>query len=120
MRALFAWAVEEEEAPHDPTIGVRMLKHITERHHSWRLHEIEQYERCYALGTKARLALALLSYTACRREDAVRLGPQHLRGSRLRYRQAKNEHRNPIDLDIPVHPDLQAAIDATPSGHLTF
>jgi integrase/recombinase XerD len=25
-----------------------------------------------------------------------------------------------VDLDIPVHPDLQTAIDAAPSGHLTF
>ncbi len=64
--------------------------------------------------------MALLLYTACRREDVVRLGPQHLRDGRLRCRQAKNEHRNPVDLDIPVHPDLQAAIDAAPSGHLTF
>jgi integrase/recombinase XerD len=34
--------------------------------------------------------------------------------------QAKNEHRNPIDVDIPVHPDLQRSLDAAPSGHLTF
>jgi integrase/recombinase XerD len=38
----------------------------------------------------------------------------------LRYRQAKNEHRNPVDLDIPVHPDLLQVIQATPSKHLTF
>jgi integrase/recombinase XerD len=38
----------------------------------------------------------------------------------LRYRQAKNEHRNPVDLNIPVHPDLQTIIDATPVKHLTF
>jgi len=57
---------------------------------------------------------------SCRREDAVRLGPQHVRDGRLRYRQAKNEHRNPVDLDIPIHPDLLAAIDAAPPEHLTF
>ena len=64
--------------------------------------------------------MMILLYTACRREDVVRLGPQHVRGGRLRYRQAKNEHRNPVDLDIPVHPDLEAVIEATASGHLTF
>jgi integrase/recombinase XerD len=31
---------------------------------------------------------------------------------RIRYRQAKNEHRSPVDLDIPVHPDLQ--LSSTP------
>ena len=58
--------------------------------------------------------------TACRREDAVRLGPQHIKGGRIRYRQAKNENRNPIDVDIPVHPDLATVLNDTPSGHLTF
>jgi integrase/recombinase XerD len=64
--------------------------------------------------------MAILLYTTCRREDAVRLGPQHVRNGRIRYRQAKNEHRNPIDIDIPLHPDLAAAIAAAPSEHLTF
>ena len=120
LRALFCWAVEEEEAPHDPTLGVKALRHVSKGFHSWELHEIEAYENRHPVGSKARLAMALLLYTACRREDAVRLGPQHLRGGRIRYRQAKNEHRSPVDLDIPVHPDLQQVIDAAPSGHLTF
>jgi site-specific recombinase XerD len=38
----------------------------------------------------------------------------------VRFRQAKNEHRNPIDIDIPLHPELEASIAATPSGHLTL
>jgi hypothetical protein len=28
------------------------------------------------------------------------------------YRKAKNEDRNPVDLDIPLHPDLEASIRA--------
>jgi integrase/recombinase XerD len=84
---------------------------------------------CHPVGTKARLALALLLYTSWRREDAPRLGPQHIYeaklpdGStekRIKYRQAKNENRNPVDMDIRLQPDLAAIIDATPSGHLTF
>jgi integrase len=50
----------------------------------------------------------------------VRLGPQHVQNGRIRYRQAKNEHRNPIDMDIPLHSDLADAIAAAPSQHLTF
>ena len=50
----------------------------------------------------------------------MRLGPQHVRDDRIRYRQAKNEHRNPVDMDIPLHPDLAGAIAATTSGHLSF
>ena len=120
LRALFVWAVEAEEAPHDPMIGVKPIKHVSKGHHSWELHEIEQFEQRHPIGSKARLAMTILLYTACRREDVVRLGPQHVRDGRLRYRQAKNEHRNPVDLNIPIHPDLKAVIDATASGHLTF
>ena len=43
-----------------------------------------------------------------------------MRDGRFRFRQAKNEHRNPIDIDIPLHPELETSIRATPSGHLTF
>jgi hypothetical protein len=39
---------------------------------------------------------------------------------RLQYTQAKNEHRKPAHMDIPVHPELARIIAATPSGHLTF
>jgi integrase len=66
------------------------------------------------------LALDLLVYTGGRREGAVWLGPQHVRNNRVRFRQAKNEHRTPIDMDIPLHPELETSIAATQSGHLTF
>src|SRR5665811_1086231 len=42
-------------------------------------------DRKYPVGTKPRLALSLLLYTACRREDVVRLGPQHIRNNRGRF-----------------------------------
>lgn len=71
------------------------------------------------MGTKPRLAFALLLYMACRREDATRLGPQHIRGGRFRCVQ-KNEYREPIAVDVPVFPDLTDAIAALPSSHLTF
>lgn len=129
LKALFRWAVEEELAPHDPTLGVKQIAYVSKSHHPWTLEEVEQYEHRHPVGTKARLALALLLYTSWRREDAVRLGPQHIYeaklsdGSiekRIKYRQAKNEDRNPVDMDIRLQPDLAAIIDATPSGHLTF
>jgi integrase/recombinase XerD len=64
--------------------------------------------------------MASLLYTSWRREDAVRLGAQHVRDGRIKYRQAKNEHRNPIDMDIPLLPELAEAIASAPSSHLTF
>jgi integrase/recombinase XerD len=120
LRALFRWAVEADEAPHDPTIGVKAISYATKGFHAWTIEEVEAYEQRHPIGTKARLALAILLYTSWRREDAVRLGPQHVRDARIKYRQAKNEHRNPVDMNIPLHPDLAEAIAALPPGHLTF
>jgi integrase len=63
----------------------------------------------------------LLRYTTGRREDAPRLGQQHIRDGRIRFRQAKNEHRNPIDIDIPLHPALAESIAAAKvSTNMTF
>jgi integrase len=120
LRALFRWAIEADEAPHDPTRDVKAIPYRSEGHHSWTVDEVRAFEDRHPISTKARLAMALLLYSACRREDVVRLGPQHVRGGRLRYRQAKNEHRNPVDVDIPLHPDLEVIIKATPARHLTF
>jgi integrase/recombinase XerD len=122
LKALFAWACEDEPelAPQNPTLGVKKLRYATRGHHSWNADEIKQYRDRHQVGSMARLALDLLLYTGGRREDAVRLGPQLVRDGRIRFTQAKNEHRSPIHVDIPVHPELAAAIAATPSGHLTF
>lgn len=112
LRALFSWANEAEETTVNPTIGVKKLKLRSDGHHTWTDDEIQQYYKRHPLGTKARLALDLLRFTAGRREDAPRLGRQHVRDGRIRFRQAKNEHRNPIDIDIPLHPMLAESIAA--------
>jgi integrase len=116
MQALFKWAVANDEAPRNPTRDVAPIRYVEKGYHTWTLEE----EARHPIGTKARLAVALLLYTACRREDVVRLGPQHVRRGRVRFTQAKNEHRNPVQVDIPLHSDLAAVIDASRSGHLTF
>jgi integrase/recombinase XerD len=132
LRALLRWAYETGQVPDEfknPTADVKAIKYATSGHHAWTPAEVKQFEQRHPIGTKARLAMALVLYTSWRREDAVRLGPQHIvevhnpDGStekRVRYRQAKNEHRNPVDMDVPLHPDLAKIIEATPSGHLTF
>jgi len=122
LKALFAWVCEEkpELAPQNPSLSVRKIKYVTDGHHSRTSEEIKQYRDRHPIGSKARLALDLLLYTGGRREDAPRLGPQHIRNGRVQFRQAKNEDRNPIDIDIPAHPKLLASMAATPSGHMTF
>ena len=68
------------------------------------------------MGTKARLALELLLCTGQRRGDVVRMGRQHVRRGVLTIRQQKTG----TEVSIPLHHDLQAAIDRTPKDQLTF
>jgi integrase/recombinase XerD len=121
LRALFVWAMEEEFVAHDPTRDVKAIRYISNPYHTWKIEEVEAYENRHPIGTKARLAMALMFYTACRREDAVRFGPQHIKNGRIKFRQAKNENRStPIQIDIQLYQDLAAIIEATPSKHMTF
>jgi site-specific recombinase XerD len=120
LRALFSWANEADETTVNPTVGVKKLRYAKRGHHSWTPEEIDQYNERHQIGTQARLALDILRYTTGRREDAPRLGRQHVRDGRVRFRQAKNEHLNPIDIDIPLHPELAASIVATSVGNMTF
>lgn len=83
---------------------------------AWDESDIAQFEAAYPVGTKEHLAFALLLYTAQRRSDAVRMGPQHTRGGEIRVKQLKTKK----EIWIPIHPKLQEAIDACPSGHLSF
>jgi integrase/recombinase XerD len=120
LKALFRWAMESDLAANDPTRDVRAIQYASEGHPAWTLDDVKSFEQTHPIGTKPRLAMALLLYTAGRREDVVRLGPQHIHDDRLRYTQAKNEHRKPVRLNIPVHSELAKIIADTPSGHLTF
>jgi len=116
LRGLMAWAVSTGLREDNPAEGIKPTKAKIEGHHTWTEDEIAIFEHHYAPGTRARLAMALLLFTAARRGDAVLLGPQHIRGNRISYRQQKTGRA----LAIPIHPDLAALIKATPSGHLTF
>lgn len=119
LRQVFGWAVEAEEVDRKPAKDVSYLKSGSEGFHSWTLEEVEKYEDP-PVGTRARLALALLLYTGQRRSDIVLFGHQHVKNGLLRFTQQKNKGRKPIRLEIPIVPELQKIIDASPCGDLTF
>jgi integrase/recombinase XerD len=120
LRALFRFTVDRRFLTDDPTLGIEGISYTPKEHHSWTDEEIARFEATHPIGSKPRLALAILLYTCCRREDVTRLGQQHIKNGRLQYTQAKNEKRNPVRIDIPLHPELGAIIAATPSNHLAF
>jgi integrase len=120
IKAVFKWAVEEEHCFQNPARDVPKIRVSTDGFHTWTINEVEQWEAFYPIGTKQRLALALLLYTGCRRADVVTFGPQHIKDGWLTYTQDKNQNTNPVTLTLPVLPALSKIIAATSSGHMTF
>jgi integrase len=106
----------------DPTAGIPTPKlPKTKGHHSWTDAEIAEYRRKWPCGTQQRLVFEFALETVSRRGEVVRLGPQHVyagRDGRPWIRIARIHGSD--DVDIPVTPELQAAIDAMPKAHLTF
>jgi integrase len=100
----------------DPTVDFEPAKVKAGRIHTWTEAEIEQFEARHPVGSRARLAMALLLYTGQRRGDVVRMGPQHIRRGILSITQQKTGS----ELAIPVHPRLAEIIAATECGHLAF
>jgi integrase len=116
LRSLCAFAVKRGLRRDDPTANIKQRAIKGDGFHTWTEDEIAQFEAHHPIGTKPRLAFALLLYTAQRRSDVVRMGRQHIKDGVLMVKQQKTG----ATLAIPVHPHLQAVLDATPGEHLTF
>ena len=100
----------------DPTLGIKASVPRSDGHHTWTEDELARYETVHPIGSKARLAFALGLYTAQRRGDVIRMGRQHIKDGLIAVKQEKTG----APLYIPIHPELQDILDATPSKHLTF
>jgi integrase len=116
LRMLMGFALDRGMITVDPTWQVKKIKSKAKGFRAWTEEDIEAFEKTWSIGTKQRLPLALLLYTAQRRSDVVLMGPQHIRGGRLQLRQRKTG----TEIDIPIHPELARIIAATPCGDSTF
>ena len=116
VRSLMQFGVKIGMIETDPTAGVKNAKAKSDGYRTWDEADISNFEARHPIGTKERLALALLLYTVQRRGDVVRMGRQHVRDGMIAVRQNKTGTM----LSIPIHPDLQTVLDASPSDHLTF
>ena len=116
LRVLLNYAVDIEMIKSNPAIGVKRYKNYGGGFHIWAEDEITRFEQRHPLGTKARLALALLLYTAQRRSDVIRFGWQHVQGDAIALRQQKTD----TPLLIPMHPELATALAAIPKTNMTF
>jgi integrase len=99
-----------------PMAGMRRPRKAKTGFRPWTEEDIALYEAKWPTGTRERLALALLLYTAQRRDDVRVMGRQHVQSARIRVRQ----HKTGTELWIPIHPALQAELDYAPKDQLTF
>jgi integrase len=116
LRSLCQFGLKRGYLRTDPTANIKQRAIKGDGFHTLTEEEITQFEAYHPIGTKPRLAFALLLYTAQRRSDVLRMGRQHIRDGVLTVKQEKTG----ATLAIPVHPHLQTVLDATPNEHLTF
>jgi integrase len=130
LRGLFKWAKEEKHLTSDPARDLAKPRMKGGGHHSWEEDEIEQFEARHPVGTRAGLALALLLYTGVRRSDVVLLGKQHrrlitdpktgLKEPWFKFTAYKNRNRHPVQINVPVLPELDRVIEASSCGDLAY
>jgi integrase len=120
LNMLFEWGVETERAKINPVEKIKKLKVPRKGFHSWTPDEVQQYESHHPIGTKARLALALLCFTGLRVSDLRQAGRQHVKDGWLELTQHKNRGKAPKLISIPILPELQSIIDRSPVGSLTY
>jgi integrase len=116
IKILLEHAIELEWIASNPARGIKKLKTPGDGFKKWPEALIEKYEAHWPLGTKQRLAFDLLLYTGQRRQAIPAMSRAHVRNGELRVFVQKTE----VVLWIPVHPALQASIDATPRTGLNF
>ncbi len=116
IRGLMQHCIAQELRSDDPTQGVKRAKIKTAGFATWTEEQIATFEAHHPIGSRARLAFALLLYTGQRRSDVLKMGRQHVQNGAISVRQQKTG----AVLEIPLHSNLQTVIEATPNDHLTF
>jgi integrase len=111
LRAIMKLAKKRKMIKVNPMIEIEPIRYKVKGFKDWSDAEIDLFANRYPMGTRERLALELLLCAAPRRSDAVLLGPQHVSGGRLIYRQKKTG----AEINIPLLPQLGFAIAAMPS-----
>lgn len=109
-------AIDEGLMVTNPAKMVKNRKVVSKGFHTWTEEDVEAFCAHWQTGTKPRLALDLMLYTAQRRSDAVRMGWQDVSPEGIRLRQQKTG----AALLIPIHPSLAQTLADTPRDRMTF
>jgi integrase len=117
LRLIVQYAISIGVMDTDPTAGVRFKMPKSGGYRTWSEEAIATFEAAYSIGTKPRLALALMLGTALRVSDVVRIGRGHVRNGALHIVQQKTK----AAVALPITAALAEIINASaPPEHLTF
>lgn len=109
LRVLSAWlsfGIPRGFRQDNPARGIKALKVGSFR--DWTDDELERFEKRWPLGTVERTGYALALYTAQRRADLVEMAWSSIADGCVRVKQ----HKTGTTVEIPIHPELTAALDA--------
>jgi integrase len=119
MRGLFNWAVDADVVRANPTQGITTNKSKKPKSGGfpvWTDDEIAMFERRWPRGTRERVMFDVFLYTGLRRGDAAVVGKQHVRNGVISIQTEKTG----MWVTIPILPELQATLNAGPTGDLAF
>jgi integrase len=112
LSKIAAYSIEIGLRTDNPFAGLKRYRLGT--YHTWTDAEIAQFERRWPLGTRERLAFALLLYTGQRGGDVVKMLRSDIVDGRIRVAQDKARKGTTNELMIPIHPALARALQAGP------
>jgi integrase len=114
LRRVFQLAIKLRRRTDNPMDGLEPFE--LGEHHTWTDAELRQFETKWRLGTRERLAYALLLYTGQRVGDVAKMNRADVSDGHIHVVQEKTG----VELWVPIHPDLQRALTAYPAKGLTL
>jgi site-specific recombinase XerD len=108
LSAVFRYAVKLKLRTDNPFSVDVIEPYRLGEHHTWTDAELDAYRAHWPLGTRERLAFAVLLYSAQRVSDAVKLKRTDV--------MSVTQQKTGAQLSIPAHPALTRAIKAGPSN----
>jgi integrase len=112
LSQVMAYAIATGIRTDNPLVGLEQYRLGT--HHTWTEAELAQFERHWRLGTRERLAYALLLYTGQRGGDVAKMKRNDIVNGYIRVSQDKARKGTTNELMIPIHSALARALKAGP------
>jgi len=107
-------AVKQGIRKDNPFLGIEAFK--TGEHHTWTDAELDQFESKWQLGTRQRLAYALLLHTGQRVGDVAKMSRADITDGMIYVVQEKTGAK----VWVPIAPELERAMKTYPAKGLTL